>query len=132
MRDKFGEYQIMTGQEGTGKCWWCGGEFPDKRHRRYCSENCSDEYYRHFWWASATRWALERANHKCQECGADNSAPHYYNLVVHHIEPLNNETRFINIKNRPENLIVLCRVCHAKAHTKPANLMKVGQLSLFR
>lgn len=119
MKDNYGEYQILTGNEGSGKCWWCGGKFPDSRHRRYCSSDCSIEYYRHYFWAGAVKWALERAGNKCQECDSDGITPGYFtSLEVHHRDPLNNDTRFINIKNRPENLIVLCRKCHGKSHTK--------------
>lgn len=113
MKDYFGEYQILAGYEGSGKCWWCGDDFPDKRARRYCSEQCADNYRRHFYWAWAVPWALERAGYKCQECSKRGG------LEVHHREPLSDEVRYCNIKNKPENLVVLCRQCHGKAHTTP-------------
>jgi hypothetical protein len=116
LRDRFGNYKLLTGLEGSGKCWWCGGRFPDKRYRRYCSKICSDNYWNHFWWPWAVAEALKRANNKCQDCGAGGRGIY---LEVHHLEPLNNEVRYMNIKNRPENLIVLCRSCHGKWHTKP-------------
>jgi len=48
--------------------------------------------------------ALEAAGFRCQRCG------HMYGLDVHHVtyERLGNE--------RPEDLVVLCRVCHAELH----------------
>lgn len=113
MKDQFGEYKTLTGYEGSGKCWWCGGEYPKGRYRRYCSEKCSDQYWEHFSWHSAVPAALIRADHKCQEC----SSPHQ--LDVHHIDPLGDEPRHFSIKNKPENLVVLCRSCHRKRHTKP-------------
>lgn len=137
MKDRWGEFTLCSGFEGSGKCWWCGGEFPDKRARRYCSETCSDEYYRHFYWAWAKDWALERADSKCEECGVSRS--HYDRelgrvvgvfLEVHHKDPLGNEPRHFNIKNRPENLQVLCPKCHGKKRRKPQDkrqLILIGE-----
>jgi len=106
-RDAFGKYQLFTGYEGSGRCWWCGGEFRDRRRRRYCGEECRLEYHRHFYWPDARDWALERANHKCSDCDE-------YATEVHHIIPLGGEPRLWNIKNRPENLVATCRKHHKK------------------
>ena len=127
MKDRWGEYQVCTGFEGSGKCWWCGGDFPDKRQRRYCSEKCSDEYYECFYWQWAVPAAIKRAGNKCEDCGYCPQEFHYPELLdpnpleVHHLEPLQNEPRNFNVKNRPENLIVLCRSCHGKRHRKTYN-----------
>ena len=112
MKDKYGEYRSITGHEGTGCCWWCGGKFPDKRPRRFCCEECRNKYQETYYWFWAVPVALQRAGHKCEECGTRGA------LEVHHIEPLNNEPRVCNILNRSENLIVLCRACHGKRHRK--------------
>lgn len=55
--------------------------------------------------------ALERAGHKCEDCGSRER------LEVHHKEPLEpGEQRWNSDKNRQEKLRVLCRACHEKAH----------------
>lgn len=134
MKDSFGEYSIITEHEGKGGCFWCGGAFPDKRKRRFCKTECSDEYHRHYWWGSASAWALERANYTCQKCGEKTATKltqfHYSgNLVVHHIMPLNGSPRIVNALNRPDNLIVLCRKCHGIEHSKKAKAEgKQGEL----
>jgi 5-methylcytosine-specific restriction endonuclease McrA len=60
--------------------------------------------------ASSSKWvgeirpaALERAGHVCEHCGTT------ADLDVHHCD-LNPDN------NHPENLIVLCRSCHAEVH----------------
>jgi len=113
---------ICTGFEGTGRCFWCGGQFPEgKRHRHYCSPQCSKEYYRHFFWSDARAWAIHRAGGKCQICGSDGGflepTGRYgmgrSGLEVHHwLEPMNGEVRTVSALNVPCNLIVLCHSCH--------------------
>ena len=110
-RDTFGEYRILTGHEGTGKCWWCGAAFPDKR-RRYCSVSCRREYEENFYWLWASTSAVRRARYRCRECGIRGKR----RLEVHHIVPLNGSDRIINVLNRRENLVVLCKACHRKKH----------------
>ncbi len=109
-KDCFGTYTVLTGHEGSGGCFWCGGAFPDKRRRRFCCEACRLEYDRHFFWPVAAAWCLERASYKCHDCGI----AHF--LVAHHIKPLNGAPRTYNILNLPENLIALCPTCHGKRH----------------
>jgi hypothetical protein len=134
---------ILTGYEHTGRCFWCGGEFPDKRKRHYCSEKCSTEYHRHFEWNYASSWARERTGHRCQECGVEQKylrgngwAEFKTNLEVHHIIPLDGAERWFSILNVPCNLLVLCHDCHVKRHLL-INLIEKGksesrlQLSLF-
>lgn len=111
-RDSFGDYSILTGYEGRGGCFWCGGPFPDKRRRRFCGEKCRQEYDRHFFWPVAAAWCLERAGYKCYDCGVKG-----LRLVAHHIKPLDGQQRTYNILNRPENLVALCPSCHGKRHS---------------
>lgn len=147
MKDRWGNYILITGHEGGGYCWWCGGEFPDRRPRRYCSEACRDQYYQHFRWPDASRWALERAHHKCQRCGMSLkglislsrisyfrrlSYPDIYRLEAHHLDPLAGAPRIWSIKNMPSNLQVLCVECHheveAQKRHKEANDRKQNQI----
>jgi len=101
----------LTGYEEKGKCYWCGCNLP-KGKRKFCCEKHLIEYYNHFYWPWAKEEAIKRAGGKCEKCGATTD------LEVHHIIPLNGEKRVWNVKNRPENLIVLCHECHKKEHSK--------------
>jgi len=47
---------------------------------------------------------VDRDNHRCRECGANNCK-----LVVHHID-------YDKKNNKTENLITLCRSCHSKTN----------------
>ena len=113
----------MTGHEEKGFCFWCGLTCG---HKRFCNTDCKTNYHRHFVWENARNWCLKRADYKCEKCGVKQN---YYGwsgdpeaatgdfgtrLEAHHIEPLNNEYRHYNKKNRPENLICLCNRCHSR------------------
>jgi 5-methylcytosine-specific restriction endonuclease McrA len=113
-------YTHMTGREGEkGICWWCGK--PHVRKTQCCSKECTNQYNNHFQWSYAAQRAIERANHKCQECGKVEGEIQSgwgctrSDLEVHHIIPLEKHaTRFVNVMNCPCNLIVLCIKCHGK------------------
>lgn len=100
---------------------WCSKPLP-KRRRKYCSDECGDEYFTHYieplWRDNATKMALKWAGYKCEECGSNEK------LEVHHIEKLGeSEPRWNSPKNRQDNLKVLCRSCHENAHRMyPASL----------
>lgn len=70
--------------------------------------NSKEEYYHSREWQVKRAFALNRANHKCQRCGASHS------LEVHHwsYDRLYNED--------PEDLEVLCKRCHLKADQERA------------
>lgn len=62
-------------------------------------------------WAYSRKRALERANFRCQQCGATDS------LQVHHIEPLDSSEReypTVSEKNQLTNLMVLYLPCHRR------------------
>ena len=95
-------------------CLYCGGALP-KHRRKYCSTRCSirysQEYLEPFWWNNARAVALQRANHRCEECGSETG------IEVHHVTPLGpREPRHMSPKNTQSNLIVLCRDHHEQAH----------------
>lgn len=95
-------------------CLWCGKPLP-KRRRKYCSDHCSFKYWQKYLapllWLNARALALERAEYKCEECDRRG------NLEVHHIVKLEiDEPRLRSKKNEQDNLRVLCRPCHEKAH----------------
>lgn len=117
---------ICTGHEGKGVCYWCGGELKNKRQKSFCSNEHRQEYYRHFDWATASKWARQRAHYCCQDCGKhERDIP----LVgenglyggtsgyrVHHVIEVNGGSRWFNPLNVPCNLICLCHDCHMKWH----------------
>ena len=95
-------------------CIWCGNSLP-KRRRKYCSDECADEYFikciAPLWWQNAVAMALKRAGNKCEQCDGKDR------LEVHHIVPLERgEARHNSPKNNQDNLEVLCRACHERAH----------------
>jgi 5-methylcytosine-specific restriction endonuclease McrA len=114
LEDSYGSYEILSGYEGKGKCWWCGAKFADKRVRRFCSTKCRRKYENTFYWAWAARLAVRRAKFSCQDCGITGRR----RLHVHHIQPLLGGNRMKNVLNRPDNLIVLCKKCHQKRHER--------------
>lgn len=63
-------------------------------------------------WFSGKRDAiLQRDEFRCKECGEADIK----NLVVHHID--GNGRGSENPNNEDENLVTLCRKCHAKIHS---------------
>ena len=117
--------------ESKKVCIWCNKSLP-KRRRKYCSDECSHQYFVNviapLWWVHAVAMALKRADYKCEECGSMEK------LEVHHIIPLEHyEDRFKSEKNNQDNLKVLCRPCHEIAHhgVKVLRTIPKEQLALF-
>ena len=109
-----------------GSCLWCGNPLP-KRRRKYCCDDCAFKYWQKYiaWrlWFAARNVALENAGYQCQGCGARGG------LEVHHIVPLESgEPRHNTEKNAQDNLRVLCRPCHEKAHHPNAGKPKVREI----
>lgn len=73
--DQWGQFYDMTGHEAKGFCFWCGkrsgkpNAFIPIFHKRYCNDECRNNYYKHFIWKYASAWCLERAGYKCEKCG---------------------------------------------------------------
>lgn len=130
-------YNILTGYEPTGRCFWCGGVLKGKL-QRYCYGHMI-KYYRHFSWPSAVSWALDRASHGCENCGIKEIAVQvdsWYtrsNLEVHHIVPLNGKSRQFTAFNLPWNLAVLCHDCHQAIHAvmKPVKTKWAKNYDIF-
>ena len=113
------DYEILTGWECfKDTCWWCGEIIiQGKKEAHYCRnrshddfKSCFRQYWNHFRWDSASNWAKERADYKCENCGNGSR------LEVHHIIPLKGSARFFTAFNLPWNLIVLCHQCHLDIH----------------
>jgi 5-methylcytosine-specific restriction endonuclease McrA len=109
------KYTVLTGYEGTGRCFWCGGVLKGKL-KRYCRGHMT-EYYNHFDRGYASLEARKRAGRKCENCGKpEDIYARRTNLEVHHIVPLKGETRYFSAFNLPWNLIILCHDCHTNLH----------------
>lgn len=65
-------------------------------------------------WKRQRRLARERDQHRCRDCGTAEQ-PHGYQLDVHHVEPFPRDgtSQEKHRANRLENLVTLCRPCHA-------------------
>jgi hypothetical protein len=109
-KDSHGKYFIMTGLEGSGKCWLCGAD-PGGKNRRYCWGH-GTRYCELFIWTYASSAALKRDHHRCRNCGGTAGG-----IEVHHIIPLEGRSRFCTHYNLPWNLITLCHYCHMEIHT---------------
>ena len=115
-------------------CKYCGATFAiplwrEKQGRgTFCSRECKDAYLttliggrsirwrggtaghrRGIGWQIAKKWALVRANNKCERCGSDDIRQ----LRVHHKKAYKKCKDDIEA-NSPNNLVVLCVSCHAK------------------
>jgi hypothetical protein len=126
-----GKLILLTGHEGTGKCYWCGGELNGRR-RCYCCQECCDNYYDTFCWRHAGNKALKRASNRCQTCRSSDCA-RTVPIEVHHIIPLNGGYRMWNVLNRQDNLKVLCVEHHLLAdmeRRREGKLLARGQLGL--
>ncbi len=110
--DRYGVFHYMTGFEGTGTCFWCGGQLQG-RATRYCrKEHHWRLYVRHFCWSWARPWCFKRYGYRCANCGSDL----YGHGEAHHIVPLNGGERLWTPWNLPWNLIALCHSCHQDVH----------------
>jgi len=75
-----------------------------------------DEYYNYLaspHWRLTRRRAIQRAGHRCQECGGYWTRERPLRLEVHHLT-------YARVgKERPGDLAVLCEACHEQAHGVP-------------
>ena len=117
-------YAVLTGWEGTERCWWCGGDgniTKTGRRLHYCRGH-GTLYYDAFRWGHASSEARKRAHYRCENCGKVKGrrkvgwSSSITNLAVHHIVPINGGERFFTAYNLPWNLIVLCSECHLAVH----------------
>lgn len=110
------------------QCAYCGKEFqniPSRQHV-YCSRKCRDKALRGenspLWkggprpygsnWESQVRKVKKRDDHTCQICGYKSGGSQF--LDIHHIKPLKEFNGDWEMANQLDNLIALCRKCHAK------------------
>ena len=100
---------------GKGACVCCGDPLP-RYKRKYCSDECGEEYrietaeYIYIWWQNFRTAILKRDNHTCGECNHKS----YSGMDVHHIVPLHSGGEEFN----PDNCITLCNRHHRAKHQK--------------
>lgn len=71
---------------------------------RFAGHATYADYLKSSEWLATRAWALERAERRCQLCGTSDR------LEVHH-------SNYRNLgRERPSDVIVICRGCHAKHH----------------
>jgi 5-methylcytosine-specific restriction endonuclease McrA len=91
-------------------CIICNKKFTtNNKLRIYCSDECVYKYRNSLEITKPLirEYFLERANFKCEKCGAENN----HNLEIHHTLPI-----YKGGNNNIDNLIVLCRNCHKEIH----------------
>lgn len=120
-------------------CETCGESLRRKQYRvnqgqrHFCSKDCLGDFRAqqtgeeaHAWnggysiyygqnWPEKRQEALQRDNHRCQACGISNEAhleEYAQSLEVHHITPLR-EFEQAEDANTLDNLVTLCKSCHA-------------------
>ena len=109
--------------EKENQCPWCGGEVNNKR-RRFCSDDCRNVFARcTVWQRGRDAYSLRilyRDNFTCQDCGEFHAFHNRHGmyipiddgqLEVHHIIPVSEGGG-----DEPENLVTLCKKCHAERH----------------
>lgn len=107
-------------------CLNCGNEIIKKSQKKFCSNECQNEYYYKEYikeWLAGKedglrgeyqtsnyirRYLFEKNNNKCEICGWGkmNKYTKKIPLQIHHIDG-----DYLN--NKPENLMLICPNCHS-------------------
>ena len=110
--------------ENENQCPWCGKPVNNKR-RRYCSKECSERFaWFTVWHRGRDPYSLRilyRDNFTCRDCGTFLAMINEHGMAipvdcgaeVHHVIPVSDGGG-----DEPENLVTLCKSCHAKRHNQ--------------
>ena len=102
------------------QCIICGKKLTGRR-RKYCSDECYDEWYGQIGiksWNIVRAIVLKRDNYTCQECGGKGEDG--IRLVRHHKIPIKDGGDEFD----PDNCITLCEEnCHKSKHNKISNIL---------
>jgi len=131
------------------KCKFCRNNFSiplwrQNQNRGYfCSRECVNKYQKTLigvksrkWrggtnprfgsrstaWKVAKLWAMAREKRKCQKCHKIISG---FNAIIHHIKPYSKCKDHIEAFG-PQNIMLLCRSCHAKIENLGRNKRRKG------
>lgn len=110
----------------AGRCEWCGEKLTGRR-TSVCSSECRKLFSWYTVWNSGARGGyaghlLRRASFSCQECGELHALENKNGILlpvsdgqleIHHITHVEHGG-----DDSPDNLIVLCKDCHKKKHSK--------------
>jgi hypothetical protein len=114
-----------------GGCAWCGAALPPRR-KRWCKQECADDFWRNHWWSMARRAAKRRDKRRCVRCGhAPDKRPagggeplrawraqrRKNRLEVNHRTPCQGRHATLSCAHHLDNLETLCVPCHAE-HTR--------------
>lgn len=117
------DYKPKRNEQGQTLCLNCG-KVLGKRKRKYCSDECSAEWFRKHYWSGMKAHILDVQKYTCQTCGAtpprdssghltliwtkDHSSQDYFDYVVDHRVPI----ALGGIEFDESNLQVLCGPCN--------------------
>ena len=121
------DFKPKQNDEDKPICLNCGKIIEGKRRKKYCSENCSHEWFRKHYWVGMRDHIHNIQKNTCQTCGAtppreengmlkwtnDHSRFDYFDYVVDHIVPI----ALGGGEFDEDNLQVLCGICN-KEKTK--------------
>lgn len=117
--------KVFEQMDSVKTCLVCGKQFEvtqQHRKKKYCSSECCKKAERLYGGKKETdlnykdqirfggnkKQILQRDNFTCQMCGSE------HQLIVHHLD----ESGCLETPNNElDNLITLCRSCHAKLHS---------------
>lgn len=129
----------------TGQCYLCGKALEGTR-QRWCSQECSNTWWRNHMWAMARGAAVKRDGNACVRCGAKEGAKLGCKcgdaacgragrswghsaltvaLEVNHIEPRNGGGYAAGCHHHLANLETLCHDCHVIETTRQIRERKV-------
>jgi 5-methylcytosine-specific restriction endonuclease McrA len=135
MNDHWGLIYNMTGHEKVGDCYWCGSQAKKTKQYflRYCCKEHRLLYLTNFKWEFAVQNVFKRIKiddkYSCEKC---NKVFSKYKIEVHHIVPLKGALRFMNTKNRPENLLGLCDTCHVETHKALNSADRINKVKVIK
>jgi len=125
-------------EKGQRLCLNCGKIIEDKRRRKYCSEDCSHQWFRKHYWVGMRDYILKIQKYTCQKCGAtppreengmlkwtnDHSRLDYFDYVVDHKIPI----ALGGDEFDEDNLQVLCGICDKeKTEVDQAKITKLNK-----
>lgn len=96
-----GEDNPMFNKRGELSSNWKGGITPERQ-----------EFYQSIEWKKACGFVWKRDNALCQRCKIKNNEGVPFH--IHHIVSFKNK----EIRANPDNLILLCKICHNYVHSK--------------
>jgi 5-methylcytosine-specific restriction endonuclease McrA len=114
------DFKPVHNQQGQRLCLNCNKVITDKRKKKYCSENCSQQFFAKHNSAAMRTYIFKRDNFTCQKChthatmnGRTEDPMSTYNYIVDHKIPI----ALGGAEFDENNLWLLCGVCN-KEKTK--------------